>query len=157
MNIYVASSWRNEYQPTIVVDLREHGFEVYDFRNPAPGDTGFQWSEVDPKWKLWEKCPERFVKALQDPIAKDGFKKDIAAMYSADVFVLAMPCGRSAHLELGWAIGREIPSFILLPPDCGEPELMYSMAKKVCTSMAELLRELHALCADDYPCRIETN
>lgn len=41
MKIYVASSWRNERQPEVVEHLRSFGYEVYDFRNPAPGDTGF--------------------------------------------------------------------------------------------------------------------
>ena len=34
--IYVASSWRNREQPSVVKALREAGHEVYDFRNPAP-------------------------------------------------------------------------------------------------------------------------
>lgn len=152
MKIYVASSWRNEYQPSVVADLRASGFESYDFRNPVAGDTGFHWAYIDAKWKDWATCPERFVKALGHPIARDGFRKDFFAMLEADAFVLVMPCGRSAHLELGWAVGREIPTFILLPPDGGEPELMYRMVKKVCTSMTELLEELRVLCADDYPC-----
>lgn len=32
--IYVASSWRNPYQPEVVAALRKTGYEVYDFRNP---------------------------------------------------------------------------------------------------------------------------
>lgn len=53
MKIYVASSWRNKIQPLVVLALREAGHEVYDFRNPAPGNTGFQWSEIDPAWQSW--------------------------------------------------------------------------------------------------------
>ena len=34
MRIYVASSWRNLYQPTVVTALRQEGYEVYDFRYP---------------------------------------------------------------------------------------------------------------------------
>lgn len=44
MNIYVASSWRNLLQPGIVVALRRCGHDVYDFRNPAPGNKGFAWA-----------------------------------------------------------------------------------------------------------------
>ncbi len=32
MKVYIASSWRNEYQPTVVARLREAGHDVYDFR-----------------------------------------------------------------------------------------------------------------------------
>lgn len=33
--IYVASSWRNQYQPQVVRFLHEQGHEVYDFRHPV--------------------------------------------------------------------------------------------------------------------------
>ncbi len=49
--IYVASSWRNQYQPQVVSFLREQGHEVYDFRHPA-GKTGFQWSQIDENWGI---------------------------------------------------------------------------------------------------------
>ena len=48
--IYVASSWRNEYQQEVVKVLRELGHEVYDFKNPE-GRTGFQWSAIDKDWQ----------------------------------------------------------------------------------------------------------
>jgi len=51
MSIYVASSWRNTHQPSVVAALREAGHDVYDFRNPRPGDHGFHWSMIDPDWK----------------------------------------------------------------------------------------------------------
>lgn len=34
MKIYVASSWRNTYYPSVVSALRDAGHDVYDFRNP---------------------------------------------------------------------------------------------------------------------------
>jgi hypothetical protein len=51
--IYVASSWRNPYQPDLVAHLRLEGHAVYDFRNPFNGVPGFAWSEIDPDWKAW--------------------------------------------------------------------------------------------------------
>lgn len=92
--IYVASSWRNSHQPAVVQALRADGHDVYDFRNPAPGDC--------------------------------------------DCCVLVLPCGRSAHLELGYAIGAGKPTFILLAE--GEPELMYKMSPYLCADMDELKR-----------------
>jgi len=35
MKFYVASNWRNQYQPRVVELLRLMGHEVYDFRNPT--------------------------------------------------------------------------------------------------------------------------
>ncbi len=135
MKIYVASSWRNPDQQQVVSALRDAGHEVYDFRNPAEGDKGFAWSEIDPEWKTWS--PRTFVKLLEHPTANGGFAKDLDAMNWADVFVLVMPCGRSAHLELGWAIGAGKPSCILLSD--GEPELMYKLADVLATDIAEVL------------------
>ena len=51
--IYVASSWKNPYQPQVVKKLREQGHEVFDFRNPPDGKGGFFWRDVDPNWEQW--------------------------------------------------------------------------------------------------------
>jgi hypothetical protein len=101
--IYVASSWRNPFQQEVVAWLREVGHEVYDFRNPRPGDDGFHWSDIDPAWQSWS--PLQYRKALKHPIAAAGFESDFSAMRRADICVLVLPCGRSAHLEAGWMAG----------------------------------------------------
>lgn len=125
MKIYVASSWRNKWQQLVVQYLREQGFEVYDFKNPRAGDSGFHWSEIDPEWKSWDA--DRFIQALHHPIADSGFASDFEAMKSADACVLVLPCGRSAHLEAGWFCGAGKPVHIILF-GYNEPELMYKCA-----------------------------
>lgn len=141
--IYLASSWRNPEQPGLVEMFRQSGHEVYDFRNPRPGDTGFAWSEIDPDWLGW--TPRPFRDLLDHPIAVDGFSSDFDAMQWADTFVLALPCGRSAHLEAGWAIGAGKPTAILLHEDKFEPELMYRMASLVAVHSTEVVAWLDAL------------
>lgn len=135
MKIYVASSWRNPVQPHVVALLKADGHEVYDFRHPEPGNDGFKWSDVGIGWQDWDA--ETYRRQLQHPIAQDGFNLDKAALDNADACVLVMPCGRSAHLEAGYAIGTGKPTAILLTD--GEPELMYLMANKLCLSYDELL------------------
>jgi hypothetical protein len=136
VKIYVASSWRNLAQPAIVHVLRAEGHEVYDFKDPEDnGGTGFHWSEIDPVWKLWS--PEQFRESLEHPIAKHGFKRDFDALAWAEALVLVMPCGRSAYLEAGWAIGAGKPTAIYLSD--GEPELMYSMAGQLVIGAKEVL------------------
>ena len=131
MNIYVASSWRNERQPEVVRALRAVGHEVYDFRN-----QGFRWSEIDPAWQSW--TPRQYREhLLSHPLAMDGFLKDMAALRWADVVVLVQPCGRSAHLEFGWAVGAGKLSVILLAD--GEPELMNRMANHICLTLQEVV------------------
>src|SRR5690349_9841863 len=101
--IYIASSWRNQYQPAVVFALRDAGHEVYDFRNPAPGNHGFHWSEIDQAWQGWKS--DAYLRALAHPIAKVGFINDFGAMQEADTGVLVLPSGRSAHLEAGYFVG----------------------------------------------------
>jgi len=124
LNIYVASSWRNPHQQRIVTFLRSRGYEVYDFRNPALGDNGFHWSEIDPDWETW--TPEQYRNALHHPIAKEGFRKDMEALKRCYCCVLVLPTGRSAHIEAGWAAGAGKP-VVVYNPEHVEPELMYGM------------------------------
>ena len=112
MKLYVASSWRNERQQTVVGDLRDLGHEVYDFK--ADAEAVFHWSDIDPTWETWDVST--YLKGLDHPRALRGFGTDWKAMNWADAFLLVMPCGRSAHLELGWAIGKGKPTCILLWP-----------------------------------------
>lgn len=126
MKIYVASSWRNERQPSVVLQLRQAGHEVYDFRHPAPGNEGFAWSAIDPDWQRWSAGD--LIAALNHPVAVEGFRFDFEAMKWADAFVLVHPCGRSAHLEAGWAAGAGKPVFVLLE-EHGEPELMLKLVE----------------------------
>ena len=98
MNIYVASSWRNAQQPFVVHTLRNDGHDVYDFK-----EHGFNWAEIDPDWRTWS--PERYRACLDHPIARAGFAHDMAALRDCEACVLVRPCGISAHLELGWAVG----------------------------------------------------
>ena len=105
-------------------ETREAGHEVYDFRNPSPGNFVFHWSEINHEWEKWS--PNEFKNALQHSLAKQAFRSDFEAMKWADTCVMVMPCGRSAHLEAGWFVGAGKLLFILLSD--GEPELMYNMA-----------------------------
>lgn len=122
--VYVASSWRNDHQPGVVAELRAAGHEVYDFRNPAPGNEGFAWSEIDSDWLGWD--PARFAEMVTShPVAQRGFFHDKAALDWCDTCVLVLPCGRSAHLEAGFAAGRGKRVIWWLHEDRFEPELMY--------------------------------
>lgn len=136
MRIYVASSWRNPRQIEVVAALKKEGHDVYDFRHPAPGNTGFSWSEIDPDWKTWG--PRELKEGLEHPIAKAGFTLDMEALEEAEATVLVLPCGRSAHLELGYAVGAAQRTAVLLD-HVSEPELMYRMVERLCTNIAELL------------------
>lgn len=143
MNIYLASSWRNARQPEVLAALREAGHKVYDFRNPAPGNEGFSWKQIEGGWQAW--TVEQYRHALRHSIAAVGFTFDMEALAACDACVLVLPCGRSAHLEAGWAAGAGKMLWVLIE-NLDEPELMYLMAHagadSICTSVPELLQKL---------------
>lgn len=147
--VYVASSWRCPMQPAVIHTLRAAGIDCYDFKNPE-GNTGFSWGQVrtpsvpprdTPTMKAkgsdWEPVDE-YLAMVEHPRAVEGFNADFAAMNKADTFVMVLPCGKSAHLELGWAVGAGKRTAILLENPC-EPELMYRMVDHIATSVFDLL------------------
>lgn len=139
MKTYVASSWKNKYQPDVVAALRAVGHEVYDFRHPEAGDDGFHWSEIHPAWPHWTR--EEYRAALSHPLADHGFGLDMNALRWSEAVVLVLPCGKSSHLELGWAIGAQRRTLILMLDD-DTPELMYKAADHLCLSVEELLAQI---------------
>lgn len=139
--VYVASSWRNPDQPLVVGAIRDAGHDVYDFRNPRPGDKGFHWSEIDLGWERW--AADEYIDALEHPKAQVGYASDMSAMQWADTVVLVQPCGRSAHLELGWAVGAQKETFVLLEERI-EPELMLRMVDRICPDLPSLIEALAA-------------
>lgn len=130
--VYVASSWRNPNQEIAVDRLRSAGHEVYNYRRPneqGPPDapaSGFDWADIDPDWQGWTVA--ELLDNLEHPIASTGYAADRAAMEWADVFVMVMPCGRSAHIEAGYAVGAGKPLAIWYCDASVEPELMHRLA-----------------------------
>jgi hypothetical protein len=131
--IYVASSWRNEHQPYVVHLLSEKGHKVYDFR-----DHGFKWQQIDPDWESWSL--HQYVNALMSPQATRGFERDWDAMNMSGAFVLVLPCGASAHLEAGWAAGRDKSVCVFAPESkIAKPELMYRLMYPIISDYSDLL------------------
>jgi hypothetical protein len=143
MRIYVASSWRNEWQPRVVQGLLKEGYVVYNFRNPEQGSDGFHWSNIDTNWKKWSLG--QYIRGLKHPIAEHHFSLDWNALLASDLVVMVLPCGRSAHLEAGVIKGAGKPLCILIPPPMIEPELMYKMADKICGHLPEVIEWLKQL------------
>lgn len=142
MRIYVASSWRNDSQAEVVKALREDGHEVYDFKEPKPGEPGFSWASVDPKWRSW--TPEEYVEGLKHEEAVWGFQRDMVALRNCDACVLVLPCGRSAHTEMGYAEAKDKVTVVILDEN-SEPELMYAMFDKITADLDEARKYLKSV------------
>ena len=100
MNIYLIGSLRNPQIPLIANTLRAHGHEVFD-------DWYAAGPEADDKWREYEIGRGRcFSEALQGYAADHVFRFDQYHLHRADVVVLALPAGRSGHLEFGYGVGK---------------------------------------------------
>ena len=144
MKIYVCSSWRNEHYPALLRDLRDAGHQVWDWRNPPTGGSGFRWQDAGCSgYRHGDKIPVDVLRdMLAHPVAQAGFASDLCGMTWCDVGVLLHPCGRSAHLEAGWIAGRGKPVHMLSPADV-EPDLMVlALGGKIFSSVPGLLAEL---------------
>jgi hypothetical protein len=127
----------------VVERLRQDGHEVYDFRNPAPGQHGFSWREVHPDWQSWPDDIPKYLEGLQHPTAERGFKFDMDALKAAEICVYVMPCGVSASLEAGYACGAGKRLFVYVP-GLREPDLMVKMAELVTSDLEDILGALNS-------------
>lgn len=118
MKVYVASSWRTSTHGWVVEALRAAEHAVYDYR-----EQGMSWYRlgIDPGPQTLEQMRE----SIHLPVCTERFNADMDALREADAVVLVLPCNRSAHLELGYAVGRGKVTGVLWTPT--EPELMYRM------------------------------
>lgn len=132
MRVYVASSFRNRHQPEVVKMLRDPAFEfdTYDFR-----EDGFSWRSIDCDWEKWS--PRQYRAALKDPVAIQGYDRDMLALRQADLCILVLPAGRSASFEAGYHFGQKDRAGVIYMPESCEPDLMYRELG-ICTNKEEL-------------------
>jgi len=136
MKIYLASSWRNKTYANFRAYLIREGFEVYDFKNK---ENQFHWSEIDSDWKHWS-ASQTIAHIISERKCEKAFNADFSAIKECDVVILLNPCGKSAHLEAGFAAGQGIP--VLIYQHDGDPELMYRMADGIYSDTADIVQVL---------------
>lgn len=139
--IYVASSWRNSYYPSLIKMIEECGHQVWNWREPPTGGSGFGWHQTGmADYKHGDKISAiDWRDMLGHPVAVAGFASDLAGMNWCDVGALLHPCGRSAHLEAGWLAGRG-KTVHILAPEAVEPDLMVlALGGRLTGSVPELL------------------
>ena len=125
----------------MVSTLRAAGHEVHDYKASASGQGEPSAEQVDELTRMRFE-PARFRELLtHHPMARSLFDKDMGALRACDACVLVLPCGKSAHLELGWAVGAGKRTLVLLQGEC-EPDLMYKMVDRLCLSLEEVVETL---------------
>ena len=135
MKIYVASSWRNEIYPEVLAALRSAGHDVYDFRHQSVSWESFDWNVTE-----GVKSGELFD-VLHHPVVRSRFQRDMDALKGCDAVVCVLPCGRSAHLELGYGIGTGKRT-VLLWHDGDEPDIMHNAVDAIVFTVADISKAL---------------
>ena len=136
--VYIIGSLKNWK----VIDLSNHlrkqfpGVEIFDsWISPGP--------EADDFWKKYSKLRGlTYREALKDWSATHVFEFDKFHIDRSDAVVMYMPCGKSGHLELGYAIGQGKRGYVLFDDDSTKREVIYKLPKKVVSSVTELENEL---------------
>lgn len=109
--IYLIGSLRNPLIPQVGNALRAAGFDAFDDWHGA-GPT------ADDEWQRYEKARGRtYQEAIRGYAARQIFGFDRKHLNRANGVLLALPAGKSGHLEFGYAIGRGKPGVILYPPE----------------------------------------
>lgn len=130
--IYLIGSLRNPRIPLIANELRSWGHEVFDDWFAAGPTT-------DDDWQRYETIRGRSYKeALYGEHARDVFEFDKAHLMLSDTCVLALPAGKSGHLEFGWMMGLGKRGYVLFEREPERYDVMNQFATGVCFSMEEL-------------------
>ena len=105
--IYLIGSLRNAKIAEIANKLRSAGHEVFD-------DWFGAGPEADDFWQKYEEGKgHNYKEALDGYAANHVFNFDKHHLDRNDIAVLALPAGKSGHLELGYVIGTGKPGYIL--------------------------------------------
>lgn len=137
-SIYVIGSLRNRKVPNFANDLRNAGFEAFDsWFSPGPNADDY-WRDYTKKRGL------NYKQALQDWSATHVFEFDKRHLDRCDAAVLLMPGGKSAHLELGYMIGKGKKGFILFDKEPKRYDVMVQFATDIFFDQKDLIRALRS-------------
>ncbi len=127
MKVYLASSWKNAAQ---VIQIKEmlvsQGHEVDAFCDKSAGRFVFSFDLLPDVEKMNAET------VLKEEIVKRAFEEDRKWLDWADICVLVLPAGNSAHLEAGYAKGSG-KKLVIYREDFpeGEFDVMYGFADMV--------------------------
>ena len=143
--VYIATSWSNEHYDEVREFVTSAGLDVSDWRqepfrfSDCKGGAG---AELAGDWQDWpyEAWHQR---AFEDDHVTWGAEKDWKLLAQSEAVILAMPCGRSAHMEAGVAIGTSRPVLIWYPDkkqSWDGPDLIHTWAQTI-TADRHVLRK----------------
>jgi len=120
--LYLIGSLRNESLPVLARQLRDAGFEIFD-------DWYAAGPIADDSWRDYEKGKgSTYDEALSGYAARHVFEFDHFHLNRSVGGILAMPAGKSGHLELGYLCGQGKPCFVLYDQEPDRWDVMYQFA-----------------------------
>ena len=123
--VYIIGSLRNPSITELGASVRAVGYDVFD-------DWHAAGPIADDEWRRYEK--ERghtYSEALVGLAAQHVLHFDLQHLNRASVAILALPAGRSGHLELGYIVGQGKRGYVLLDQDYDRWDVMYGLASGV--------------------------
>ena len=113
--------------------LRLEGHDVFDdWLSPGP--------HADEQWQEYEAVRGRSYKeAIYGHHASTVFGFDFDHLMESEAVVMVLPCGKSGHLEFGWAIGFGKPGYILFDQEPERYDIMYRFADDIFFDVEELV------------------
>jgi len=123
VKIYLASSWKNEQLVrTVQQILEQNGHEVDAFCDPSKDRFVFHYSAI-PNYQELDA-----IQFMETPQVNRVFNEDKRWIDWADAVVMILPCGKSSHLEGGYAKGKDKKLYIFGRFVAGEFDAMYGFA-----------------------------
>ncbi|MDZ4172565.1 MAG: hypothetical protein U1C19_10375, partial [Methanobacteriaceae archaeon] len=134
--------------------LRGFGCIVDDFTDDSQGRFTFSLEDLenilDNDRIISSSSHARVIKAMNHEMSKRAFQQDKSMIEWADVLILLLPCGKSAHMELGYAkgLGKKIIIFSHNGFTMDDFEVMYGFADLITYSGLELFDKLREWSSD---------
>lgn len=135
-SIYLIGSLRNPEVPKVAQALRADGHEVFDEWFSAGKIADDSWRDHQQRKGL------TYQDALKGYAARHIFEFDRYHLNRTDVGILLTPAGRSAHLELGYMIGKGKLAYVLLGQPSPRWDVMLCFADGVFDDILPLLAAL---------------
>ena len=143
IGIYLIGSLRNQEIPKLARRLREElGVEVFDdWFSPGP--------KADDYWRDFEHARgSSYKQALKSYAGTHVFEFDKYHIDRLPIVVMAMPAGKSGHLELGYSLGKGKRGYIFFEEEPERWDVMYQFATDIFFNEKELVAELKKAIAE---------
>lgn len=153
MKFYIIGSLRNPSIPSHAHEIRKAFPEALVF-----DDWFSAGPEADDYWRDYERGKgHTLAQALEGIAANHVFSFDKHHLDTSDAVILALPAGRSGHLELGYSIGKGKPAAILMDGEPDRFDVMYRFAHAIHYNIQETIAWLRKLSPTAVAPSVETS